>query len=352
MAELSAGRIAIAFVLGLSCAVAACGGDDTGSSTGTGGTTGTGGSTGTGGVKADASSGGGGTATGGSTGTGGTGTGGATGGSTGTGGAVTDAAGDRSTGGTNDSGPRSDASDATVASDARDATPTTDVAPPLDVVPASDATDAVATSDVSDAGIGSDATDGTACPVAGDGGLHTVLYSFDLVDGGATGIGDWQTFSHGPITSSSDDSAGEGTANPGALHATITYAAYGDFPVLERPYFAPFGPGSIDLSCYTRMHSWIKFGSPVTYVKDLQGYVLNAGAADGYGPFDDHQFNGILDQIGDGNWHELITTLPADKTAILKFGFQLPALDVIPDAGTPPAVPPPVEVFIDNIWFE
>jgi hypothetical protein len=352
MVELSAGRIAIALVLGLSCAVGACGGDDAGTA-GTGGTTATGG-----GGTADSSMGGrGGTggstgtggATGGSTGTGGatggsTGTGGATGGSTGTGGVVSDASNDRSdaSGGTNmnDGGPRSDASDATVASDA---------APGTDASPGNDATDAVVLSDVSDAATG-DGFDGNVCGFAADGALHATFYSFDFVDGGATGVADWTLWIDNnalPVGSSVDDFALESSTTPGSLHATINYSGYGTFPVLERDYFS----SPIDLSCYTRVHFWVKFTSPLTYVKQFQTYAGNQANEVEYANFYDHVFGPFLDVIGDGNWHEFITPLPTARTAMIKFGVQLFSLDVQPDAGAP-AVPPPVDVFIDNVWFE
>jgi hypothetical protein len=292
-------RLAIAVTLGL--AMAACQGDDTASGGGGSSDSGTD-DRGTGGLG-----------TGGQGGTAGQdGAQGGTGGQAGTGGA--DAA---------PSDARADVSgDTSVASDVR-------------------------ISDVTDAAVEGEA--GTTC-VSADGGdaqTHFQLYSFDNAGGGGAtaDLAAWSTFMMGPIAGSTDDSTPE-SASPGALHATITYSGYmGVTPVIESYHATP-----LDFSCFSALHISIKITSSVTYVYFVVLYVTSGAMADGPG----YYTSNLLPGIADGNWHELTAPLNSgftgNKAAVQRIGFKVFPLPMMPDGGPP--TPPPVDVFIDNVWLE
>jgi len=150
----------------------------------------------------------------------------------------------------------------------------------------------------------------------GDGGYHVPFYNFDLVDGGATGIGDWSTFGNGAIVSSADDSALESNSTPGSLHPS-SRSPVQFIPVLERFYSQP-----IDLSCYSRMHSWVR--SPRRCIpQGVPVYVLAADFLGAFGPYFAPDQTPSIADIADGNWHELITTLSGNMSAIVRIGYHV-----------------------------
>jgi hypothetical protein len=292
VARLEGARLAIALAL----AVAACNGDDSAAPTG--------GSAGAAGAVDGAA---GGDSSGGSGGQGGGSVGGG-------GGTATDAAPDTS-------GDVSSGSGGSIATDANDgATPTQEAN--------ADGGEAAA-----DASI--------VCPSAdaGDGPVRLQLYSFEGASAGAD-LAAWSTFSMGPIVASVDDSTPESNT-PGSLHATITYTAFNTSPVLESYHAVP-----LDFSCFTTFHVSIKITSSVAYVPFIVLYVTSGAVAPGVGYFSGN----LLPGIADGNWHELTATLSGNKAAIQRIGFQVYPATTMPDGG--PAIPPPVDIFLDNIWLE
>jgi hypothetical protein len=181
------------------------------------------------------------------------------------------------------------------------------------------------------------------CPLLDAGGGHFQLYSFEFGDGGDADLAAWSTFMMGPIAASTDDSAGESTPKAGSLHAAMTYGGYGTFPVLESYHAVP-----LDFSCFTTMHISIKITSPVTYIPFVTLYVTSGALAPGVGYFSGNLL--ATNDIADGNWHDLAATLSGNKAAIQRIGFQMYPPAAQPDGG--PAVPPPVDVFIDDVWLE
>jgi hypothetical protein len=307
-------HLEIAVVLGLAVTMAACQGDDT---TGSGGSSGSGAA---GGDSGPDTGGQGGTATGGASGTGGA-DGSATGGSTGTGGGQGGAGG-------MEAGPR-------------DASPDVsgDASAPNDGPDASDAGDSGGEAEAA-APVVCFSSDG------GDAGVHVQLYSFDPGAGGAADLAAWSTFVMGPLVASTDDSTPE-SANAGSLHATIQYASYAAQPVIESYHQTP-----LDFSCFNTFHISVKVTSPVTYLFYIVLYVTSGAQPPGAG-----YFSGNLIQtnaIGDGNWHDLTAPLTTgfsgDKSAITRIGLRVYPLPMQPEGG--PAMPPPVDVFIDNVWLE
>lgn len=311
--RLSHAHLGIAFVLGVTAFMAACQGDDT---TGTGGSSGSGGAAG--GDSGQGTGGQGGTATGGSTGTGGQG------------GSAMDASNEA--GGT-EAGPRDAVSDVSA-----------DVSVPNDAPVASDA---------QDSGGEAEAAAPAACPSpeggeGGDGGLHVQLYSFDPGAAGAADLAAWQTFGNGPVAASTDDSTPE-NPNAGSLHATMVYSGYGISPVLESYHQAP-----LDFSCYSALHISIKIASPTTYIPFVTLYVTSGAQPRGPGYYSPMNLL-TSNNVGDGNWHDLTaqltgTAFTGDRSAITRIGFMLYPPGTQPDGG--PAMPPNLEVFLDNVWLE
>jgi hypothetical protein len=339
LARFSGTHVTIALLLACACTVPACGGDDTTTTTGTGGAGGgTGGSGGQGGTGV----------TGGSSGTGGTvGTGGTpgSGGTTGTGGTpIADGSAGR------DGAAGQDASvDGSTEAGRLDATP--DVRADStsgDSTVTSDASDAAARSDASDAGVADVAPEAGPgpCPIAtdgGDGGLHYTLYSFNP---GSNDIFAWSTFNMGPVTQSTDDSSGVDSATSGSLHAVINYTGYGTFPVLEAFQNIP-----LNLSCFNTAHISFRFTPPVN-LPFVDAYITSGTVA----PYPGTYTANLLTpgNVADGNWHEVTLNLnagspAANKAAILRIGVQLYPATTAPEAG---AIPPPVELWVDNVWFE
>jgi hypothetical protein len=209
--------------------------------------------------------------------------------------------------------------------------------------------------DGNDAGPGSDGSDGHLCPTpTGDGSIHVNLYTFDVVDGSATGIEDWSISNAEPITTSTDDSALESTSTPGSLHAQLTFPlGVGSFSLIERGF-----NNAQDYSCFTKIHMWLKITSPASSIGFMLGpYIIDINNVGAYGMSWSPFTNPNLASVADGNWHELMTTLVGPKSTIAKIGLQIqsptPAADAGSDASSDARpTQDPVDVFIDNVWLE
>ena len=250
--------------------------------------------------------------------------------------------------------------------------------PNVDASDEHDATDA--SQEQTRPGVASDATDeivdapvrvgfdGAPCPTPGpDGVVHVPFYSFDF-DTVDSGPRDWRILSaSGSIVWSADDSAGASAATPGSLHATFFAIGNGGVVAIERQYDYTYAQ---DFSCFTRMHSSIKFASGVSDVRTLSVYVhvvvpdLRPWTAGTTNPVLDDDGVRPLSPLGDGGWHELVTYLDGPQrpyASITNVGFQFVARSVAtppdPEAGVDAGadgadLPTPIDVYIDNIWFE
>jgi len=157
--------------------------------------------------------------------------------------------------------------------------------------------------------------------------------------GGSAGLGD----------SSTEWSAGEGHACPGAVALTANFTVYG---AAERVMaLVNFNANWAEPKAYARLHAWIKVAIPSTGTLDHLDGILLATNTNNYMAFQGAAV--AASTFADGEWHEIVRDLVPGPTyvpaSINQVGVQVIGKGVPPVSSSAPVA---TTVYVDDLWLE